>query len=72
MNTTDIKFEIIYEQTGTTQRPGGQQAGMPAAAVRATHLPTGIMAQCGLYRSQHLNRKAALEMIEWALVQAGD
>lgn len=63
----DLKVELIYRGTGTTQRPGGQQAGCPAADVRVTHLPTGIMAQCGDMRSQHKNRAVAMEMIEWGL-----
>lgn len=63
----DYKVETIYVQTGTTQVPGGQYAGMPATDIRVTHIPTGVMAQCGLHRSQHKNRQIAMEMIEWAL-----
>ena len=43
----DCIVERIYLQTGTTERPGGQQAGIPATAVRITHEPTGTMAQFG-------------------------
>jgi protein subunit release factor A len=63
----DYKIEVIYEQTGTTERPGGQHAGSPACSVRVTHIPTGIMAQCGIFSSQFRNKKTAIEMIEWAL-----
>jgi len=63
----DFKIEVIYEQTGTTQRPSGQQAGMPASSVRITHIPSGIMAQCGFYSSQFKNKQMAMEMLEWAL-----
>lgn len=66
-----FKVELIYRQTGTPQLPGGQHAGIPAADVRVTHLRTGIMAQCGEARSQHQNRKVAMEMIEWALSSFG-
>jgi protein subunit release factor A len=59
--------EVIYVQTGTTQRPGGQQAGSPATAVRVFHWPSGTMAQCSIHSSPHRNRQAAVEMIEWAL-----
>ena len=65
----ECRAELIYRQTGTTESPGGQHAGSPATDVRVTHLPTGIMAQCGIHRSQHLNRRTALEMIEWALAR---
>ncbi len=63
----ELKVELIYLQTGTTQSPGGQHAGSPETAVRVTHLPTGNMAQCGHHRSQHKNRKTAMEMLEWSL-----
>jgi peptide chain release factor 1 len=67
MSTDDLQIELIYMQTGTTERPGGQQAGAPATAVRVTHLPTLTMAQCGIHRSQHRNKQTAMEMLEWAL-----
>ena len=64
---TTLKVEIIYLSTGTTQSPGGQQAGTPASAVRITHLPTLTMAQVGTERSQHKNKLLAMEMLEYAL-----
>lgn len=33
-------------------------------AIRITHIPTGIVAECSKYRSQHLNREEALGMLE--------
>ena len=63
----DLKKEVIYQQTGTTKRPGGQQAGTPASDVRVTHIPSGIMAQSGYARSQHRNVLICMEMIEAAL-----
>jgi protein subunit release factor A len=66
----DCKVEVIYEQTGTSQYPGGQQAGIQASSIRVTHEPTGIMAQYGEERSQHKNKQIAMEMIEWGLMKA--
>ena len=63
----EIKIELIYRQTGTTESPGGQHAGSPATDVRVTHLPTEIFAQVGCSRSQHRNKEIAIEMIEAAL-----
>ena len=68
---SEWQIDIIYRQTGTTERPGGQQAGLPATDVRVTHLPTGMMAQCGEGRSQHRNRMIAQEMVEWGLCSIG-
>jgi protein subunit release factor A len=65
----DCKVEVIYEQTGTSQLPGGQQAGIPVSSIRVTHEPTGIMAQYGEERSQHKNKQIAMEMIEWGLMR---
>lgn len=68
----DFKLEIIYLDTGTATPPGGQQAGIPATSVRITHIPSGLMAQCGTgRRAQHKNREIAMEMIEWGLLAAG-
>ena len=67
----DYKTELIYLGTGTTQSPGGQHAGSPPSAVRITHVPTGIMAQCGEHRSQHKNRITAMEMVHWGLISCG-
>lgn len=46
----------------------GQQAGYPNYPIRVTHTPSGIRAECGWERSQHKNRKIAMEMVEWALI----
>ena len=67
----NFKVELIYRGTGTTSRPGGQHAGVPAADIRVTHIPTGIMAQYGGSRSQHACRTIAMEMVEWGMLAAG-
>ena len=64
---SEYLVETIYTETGTTAKPGGQHAGILATDIRITHMPTGIMAQCGMHRSQHKNRAVAMEMIQWAL-----
>lgn len=66
----DYRIELIYNDTGTTQRPGGQHAGGPATSVRITHVPTGLMAQCS-ERSQHRARKVAMAMLEYGLLEMG-
>lgn len=67
----DYLRELIYDQTGTTKSPGGQHAGTPATSVRITHIPTGLMAQCGA-RSQHRAWKVAMAMLEYGLLELGE
>jgi len=62
-----LRVEIIYQQTGTTEMPGGQHAGTPASSIRVTHIPSGVMAECGACRSQFKNKAIAIGMIEAAL-----
>lgn len=66
MKPEDIKIESI------DPRPkGGQHVGVTTAIVRVTHIPTGLVAQCGCERSQMRNRTVALSMLEWGLAELG-
>lgn len=43
--------------------PGGQKRNKTESAVRLTHLPSGVVAQNDVTRSQHLNKQNALESL---------
>jgi protein subunit release factor A len=70
---SDYKVEVIYEQTGTTEKPPGQfPGGSPKTMVRVTHIETGIMAQSGKLVSPFKNKQLAIDMIEHALKNLQD
>lgn len=55
IQTNQIKFETLR-----ASGPGGQHANKTDSAVRATHLPTGLVILAREERSQHMNKKLAL------------
>lgn len=63
----DVKLEAI-RSTG----PGGQHVNKTNSAVRLTHIPTGIKLRVDTDRSQHRNRKLALERLQQILIKARD
>jgi peptide chain release factor 2 len=58
INDKDIRMDF-YKSTG----PGGQHRNKTMSAVRLVHVPTGIMVTSAAERSQHDNRRYAMEQL---------
>jgi peptide chain release factor 2 len=65
----DLNPAELRIDTMRSSGPGGQHVNKTESAVRITHLPTGLKAECQNDRSQHRNKEDALKCLQAKLYQ---
>ena len=66
----EIRDADIRRDTFRASGAGGQHVNKTESAIRLTHIPTGVVAECQEGRSQHKNLEIAMRMLRTRIFEA--